>query len=176
MRRVVVTGLEAISPLGVGARHSWKRLIAADSGISSVAELDPKPRWKGLSSTVSGIVPSGGSPEERWRWRPSDWLDASDQKRMPKFAQYAVAASEMALEDAQWKPTGDRDLEMTGVCLGSGIGNLDETYSTVVNYEKDVSSSFARPVPYRTVERAMKAKDLPRRVERRSRPGFPCTS
>ena len=141
MRRVVVTGLGAISPLGVGARHCWRRLIAAESGISSVAELEPATRWKNLPSTVSGIVPSGGSPEDRWRWRAADWLDATDQRRMPKFAQYATAAAEMALEEAQWKPTSAEDLEMTGVCLGSGIGNLDETYTTVVNYEKDVSAS-----------------------------------
>ncbi|KAH8880710.1 3-oxoacyl-synthase 2 [Thozetella sp. PMI_491] len=137
MRRVVVTGLGAITPFGVGARHSWHRLIAGESGITSVAAFEPVARWKGLASTVSGIVPTGDQPGEKWRWRPLDWLDATAARRMPKFAQYAVAATEMALTEARWKPTEAEDCEMTGVCLGSGIGNMNETYDTVVGYEKD---------------------------------------
>jgi 3-oxoacyl-[acyl-carrier-protein] synthase II len=55
---------------------------------------------------------------------------------MALFAQYAVAATHEALEDAGWHPTRQEDLEMTGVCLGSGIGNLDECYNTSVAFEK----------------------------------------
>jgi 3-oxoacyl-[acyl-carrier-protein] synthase II len=74
---------------------------------------------------------------------------------MAQFAQYAMAATEEALEDAAWKPTSHEEREMTvcfrsnhqglhvadqdqGVCLGSGIGNFDEIYDTVVAYEKNV--------------------------------------
>lgn len=55
---------------------------------------------------------------------------------MARFAQYALAASEEALEDAGWRPTAVDQLEATGICLGSGIGNFDEIYDTVVAYEK----------------------------------------
>ncbi|KAI1078446.1 putative 3-oxoacyl--synthase [Whalleya microplaca] len=134
MRRVVVTGLGAITPLGVGVRRSWTRLIAGKSGIVSVAEFEPQKRWRGLTSTVAGVVPTSGTDEGRWR--PDDWLSATDQRRMSTFAQYAVAASEMALEDAAWKPTKQEDLEATGVCLGSGIGNLDDIYSTSLAFEE----------------------------------------
>jgi 3-oxoacyl-[acyl-carrier-protein] synthase II len=57
---------------------------------------------------------------------------------MAKFAQYAMAAAEEALEDAGWKPTTHEQKEVTGVCLGSGIGNFDEIYDTVVAYEQGV--------------------------------------
>ncbi|KAI1502756.1 putative 3-oxoacyl--synthase [Biscogniauxia marginata] len=134
MRRVVVTGLGAITPLGVGARQSWSRLVAGHSGIVSVADFEPQERWRGLTSTVAGIVPRSGTG--KGQWRPDDWLSATDQRRMSTFSQYAVAAAEMALEDAAWKPQKRAELEETGVCLGSGIGNLDEIYSTSVTYEK----------------------------------------
>lgn len=152
LRRVVVTGIGAITPLGVGARRSWRRLLAGDSGIQSISHLEPRSKWKDIPSTVAGLVPtahvllheSGGEADGHQAgvlsglWRPSDWLDAPDQRRMPTFCQYAAAAAEMALDDAGWRPTVQDDLEATGICLGSGIGNLDETYSTSLAYEKDV--------------------------------------
>lgn len=137
MRRVVVTGLGAITPLGVGVRRSWKRLLEGESGIVSTTSIEPRSQWKGLTSTVAGVVPTQGS--DSGVWRSSDWVDATEQRRMSKFTQYAIAATEMALEDAGWKPTNVSDLEATGVCLGSGIGNLDEMYSTSLAYDKDVS-------------------------------------
>ncbi|KAK7428495.1 Mitochondrial beta-keto-acyl synthase [Neonectria magnoliae] len=134
MRRVVVTGLGAITPLGVGVRRTWTRLLAGDSGIVSVAHLEPQTRWRELTSTVAGVVPSG---EGEGRWMASDWLSATEQRRMSKFTQYAVAASSMALEDAGWEPSTQEDLEATGVCLGSGIGNLDEIYETSLSHHQD---------------------------------------
>ncbi|KAI0841790.1 putative 3-oxoacyl--synthase [Hypoxylon sp. FL0890] len=135
MRRVVVTGLGAITPLGVGIRQSWSRLIAGHSGIVSVAGFEPQKRWRELTSTVAGIVPKSGTGEGQWR--PDDWLSAADQRRTSTFTQYAIAATEMALEDAAWKPHNQEDLEATGVCLGSGIGNLDDIYTTSIAYEQD---------------------------------------
>lgn len=129
MRRVVVTGLGAITPLGVGARPTWQRLLAGHSGIVSLAKWEPQEKWKEVTSTVAGVVTE---------WRASDWLDATDQRRMSRFAQYAVAASEMALKEAGWESSHQIDREMTGVCLGSGIGNLADIYSTSLAYEKDV--------------------------------------
>lgn len=151
LRRVVVTGVGAVTPLGVGARRCWRRLLAGESGIQSVSHIEPRSKWKDIPSTVAGLVPTApeldgnhGGPggrragEQSGLWRPSDWLEAPDQRRMSTFCQYAVAAAEMALDDAGWRPTAQDDLEATGVCLGSGIGNLDEIYSTSLAYEKDV--------------------------------------
>ena len=136
MRRVVVTGLGAVTPLGVGIRRTWTRLLAGDCGIVSVASRQPQARWQELTSTVAGIVPAG---HEDGQWRAADWLTASDQRRMSTFTQYAVAASDMALKDAAWNATRLEDLEATGVCLGSGIGNLDEIYETSLAHNADVS-------------------------------------
>jgi 3-oxoacyl-[acyl-carrier-protein] synthase II len=127
MRRVVVTGLGAITPLGVGIRHTWTRLLAGESGIVSVAGRKPADRWKELPSTVAGLVPEG---EGEGQWNASRWLGAAEARRMAKFTQYAMAASDMAIRDAglENSPAGDR--ERTGVCLGTGIGNLEEIYET----------------------------------------------
>lgn len=141
MRRVVVTGLGAVTPLGVGIRRTWTRLLAGDSGITSVTDLEPQDRWRELTSTIAGLVPSG---EGEGKWRASDWLTATDQRRMSKFTQYAIAASDMALKDAEWNPKSEEGLEATGVCLGSGIGNLDEIYETSLAHHKHVSSEPTR--------------------------------
>ncbi|KAF4444590.1 3-oxoacyl-acyl-carriersynthase II [Fusarium acutatum] len=134
MRRVVVTGLGAITPLGVGVRRTWTRLINNECGIVSVADLEPQARWKELTSTVSGLVPSG---DGEGRWRASDWVNANEQRRMSKFTQYAIAASDMALRDSGWEPKNAEQQEATGVCLGSGIGNLDEIYETSLVHHQD---------------------------------------
>ncbi|KAI1183922.1 3-oxoacyl--synthase [Nemania serpens] len=136
MRRVVVTGLGAVTPLGVGVRHTWNRLITGHSGIVSVADLEPQKRWRELTSTVAGIVPKDGSKgNDSSLWRADDWLSAPDQRRMSAFSQYAMAAVEMALDDAAWKPHAKAERQETGVCMGSGIGNLDELYGTSLAYE-----------------------------------------
>lgn len=141
MRRVVVTGLGAITPLGIGARHTWSRLLAGDSGIVSVSHLQPQARWAELPSRVAGLVPLGAASEGGWQ--ASDWVDRSEERRMAKFTQYAVAATEMALKDAGWRPETQEQREMTGVCLGSGIGNLDDVVDTSVAYHNGVSRPFA---------------------------------
>lgn len=130
-----MTGLGAITPLGVGVRTTWNRLLAGDSGITSIAHWEPQQRWRELPSTVSGLVP-------RDEWRPSDWLSATDQRRLPTFVQYAMASAQMALDDAGWHPTRPEDRAMTGVCMGSGIGNLEEMYETSLAFQQDVSFCF----------------------------------
>lgn len=137
MRRVVVTGLGAITPLGVGIRRTWARLLASECGIVSVANHEPLARWKELPSTVAGVVPHGR--KEEGGWQASDWLNKGEERRMAKFTQYAIAATEMALQDAGWRPHTQAEKGMTGVCLGSGIGNLEQLYETSIAYEKSVS-------------------------------------
>ncbi|KAL2188860.1 thiolase-like protein [Thermothelomyces heterothallicus CBS 203.75] len=151
MRRVVVTGLGAVTPLGVGVRRTWRRLLASESGLVSVADRGrdaaERARWRELTSTVAGVVPTAAAAAadddaalSRGRddglWRPADWLDAADERRMSTFAQYAIAAADMALRDAGWRPARDEEREMTGVCLGSGIGNLDELYATSLAFNQ----------------------------------------
>lgn len=149
MRRVVVTGLGAVTPLGVGVKQTWARLLAAESGIVSVAHWEPQKRWKDLTSTVAGVVPKA-NPSASGRgeglWNASDWLTVTDQRRMSLFSQYAAAAADMALDDASWKPTRQEDLEATGVCIGSGIGNLEELYDTALAFEEFVGKILSRRI------------------------------
>jgi len=138
MRRVAVTGLGAITPLGVGVRQIWRRLLASHNGIASVTHLQPESRWAEIPSRVAGLVPVGSVAEGKWQ--TSDWMDKSEERRMAKFSQYAIAATEMAFEDAGWKPTTIEECEMTGICLGSGIGNLDDLVDTSLAFHNGVSS------------------------------------
>ncbi|KAI0167938.1 thiolase-like protein [Pestalotiopsis sp. NC0098] len=134
MRRVVVTGLGAVTPLGVGVRRTWSRLLAGETGIVSVAHSEPQRQWRDLPSTVAGVVPKGNGGEGLWQ--ASDWFTATEQRRTSTFTQYAMAAASEALQDAGWDPKRQEQLEATGVCLGSGIGNLDEIFTTSVTYEQ----------------------------------------
>lgn len=140
MRRVVVTGLGAITPLGVGIRHIWPRLLAGTSGIVSTSSQHPPAQWIELPSRVAGLVPLG--PKEDGGWQASDWLAKGEERRMAKFTQYAIAAAEEALTDSGWRPTSQECKEETGVCLGSGIGNLEDMVKTTLAYQAGVSNIF----------------------------------
>ena len=137
MRRVVVTGLGAITPLGVGIRKTWSRLLASECGIVSVADREPSAQWRELPSKVAGVVPAGSKDD--CKWQASDWIARGEERRFAKFTQFAIAATEMALQDAGWRPQTQDEKEVTGVCLGSGIGNLEELYNTSVAYQQTVS-------------------------------------
>ncbi|EED21941.1 beta-ketoacyl synthase (Cem1), putative [Talaromyces stipitatus ATCC 10500] len=133
MRRVVVTGLGAVTPLGVGIRRTWSRLLDGHCGIVNVA--DRHPRFSEIPAQIAAVVPLGNRKEGGWT--VSEWLNRDEERRMATFAQFAVAATEEALEDAAWRPTSDEQREATGVCLGSGIGNFDQIYDTVVAFENN---------------------------------------
>lgn len=147
MRRVVVTGLGAVSPLAVGVRPTWKRLLAGECGIVSVLEhREPRSQWKGLPSTVAGLVPlgEGGVAGGHHGWRASAWLSAGEQERMPLHTQFAIAASDMALEDSGWRPSTAEEREMSGVSMGSGIGDLEQLFKTSLTFDKGVGSKSNR--------------------------------
>ena len=134
-RRVVVTGLGAITPLGVGIKRTWSRLLAAKSGITSLPEDGSSEKWKGVTSRVAGLVPVTGDGA----WKADEWHSPVEQRRLSKFTQYAMAVSEMALKDAEWTNLSPQDQEMTGVCFGSGIGNLEDMYDSSVAHHQGVS-------------------------------------
>lgn len=125
MRRVVVTGLGAITPLGVGIRRAWTKLLAGESGIVNTLGLQPTDRWKELPSTVAGLVPEGNG---EGLWNATQWLGGDQVRHTSKFGQYAIAASEMALKDAGLEEVPEKDRRRTGVCLGSSVGSLNDVY------------------------------------------------
>ncbi|PVI06424.1 3-oxoacyl-synthase-like protein [Periconia macrospinosa] len=122
MRKVVVTGLGLVTPLGIGVRQTWKRLLDSQCGIQSIKNRGPQ--FAALPSQVAGIIEQG------------DKTLVEEDRRIARFAQYAMAASDMALQDAGWTPQKEEDLEATGVYVGSGIGSLDDMYDTTLAYDK----------------------------------------
>jgi 3-oxoacyl-[acyl-carrier-protein] synthase II len=117
MRRVVITGMGLVTPLGCGVRWCWDRLVAGESGISAITHFDTSD----LPSKIAGLVPKDGSPHS---FNANNWLDPKEQRRMDEFIHFAIAAAEEAITDSRWSPKKNQDLERTGVMVGSGIGGL----------------------------------------------------
>ena len=117
-RRVVVTGMGIACPLGIGAEHVWKRLIAGESGIASIQSFDTTD----LACTIAGQVPVGTRAEGKLDL--SEWVPVKDQKKMDRFIHLAMVAAIDAVEDSGWLPDNEEDRCATGVMIGSGIGGL----------------------------------------------------
>ncbi len=118
MRRVVITGLGMVSPLGCGVEASWKRLIAGESGASRVSEFDVSD----ITCQIACSIPRGTYAEGRYN--PDDWMEPKEQRKVDDFIVYAMAAADQALTDADWHPQSADDRAATGVLIGSGIGGL----------------------------------------------------
>lgn len=123
-RRVVVTGMGIVSPLGVGVDHVWGRLVAGESGISAIQGFDVKD----LPAKVAGQVPAGSRAENRFD--PSEYIPVKEQKKMDRFIQLAYAAAVEAVQDSGWEPEDEPSRERTGVMIGSGIGGLETIQET----------------------------------------------
>ncbi|KAG0370339.1 beta-ketoacyl synthase [Gamsiella multidivaricata] len=135
-RRVVVTGLGLITPLGIGVQQSWSRLIAAECGVVSLKDHPSPsglPGYDSLPSQVGAVVKREGG-QALGGFDSTEWLERGDEKRMALFTQYAIAAAKMAIRDAQWENTTEDEKERTGVCLGSGIGSLDDMAATTLSF------------------------------------------
>ena len=122
MRRVVVTGLGLVTPLGSGVEHVWKRLTNAESGIRGIQNFDVSD----LPSKIAGQVPLGETSEGHFN--ADDYLAARDQRKLDRFIIFGVAAAQQAIEDAGWMPENDENRWRTGVMIGSGIGGLETIY------------------------------------------------
>ena len=130
MRRIVVTGMGLVTPLGAGVDTNWRRLIAGESGLGSIQSFDVSD----LPVKVAAQVPIGG---DEGFFDPERWVPAKDRRKMDDFIVYALGAACEAVEDSGWKPDREEDLERTGVMIGSGIGGLPGIYdASVTLYEK----------------------------------------
>jgi len=118
MRRVVITGLGMVCPLGVGVSHAWGRLVNGESGIRSIQSFDTAD----LSCKIAGQLPPG--QKATGGFDPDEWVEPKDQRKMDRFIVCALAAASEAVEHSGWKPSDDEEFERTGVMIGSGIGGL----------------------------------------------------
>jgi 3-oxoacyl-[acyl-carrier-protein] synthase II len=124
MRRVVVTGMGMVTPLGDGVDTNWRRLIAAESGIRSIQAFDTSD----LATKIAGEVPQGD--KANGHFNVDAYIAPKDQRKLDKFIVFGLAAAEQAVEDSGWKPQDDEGLTRTGVMIGSGIGGLQTIYET----------------------------------------------
>ena len=126
MRRVVVTGLGLVTPLASGVEPSWKRLIAAESGVRSIQTIDVSD----LPSKIAGQVPIGDAANDHFN--ADDYVLPKDQRKMDQFIIYAMGAATQAVKDSGWLPQDEESRERTGVLIGSGIGGLQGIYEASV--------------------------------------------
>jgi 3-oxoacyl-[acyl-carrier-protein] synthase II len=106
-RRVVVTGLGVVSPLGIGVQHSWKQLIGSKSGIISTDELKDSEKYKDIPVKVIGKLPMfEGKIDETptGYYNPLEHFTTHELRRYSPFIQYALIAAKEAINDANWNP------------------------------------------------------------------------
>ncbi|WP_428029619.1 beta-ketoacyl-ACP synthase II [Ancylobacter sp.] len=118
MRRVVVTGLGMVTPLGCGVEITWQRLLAGQSGARRVENFDVSD----LPAKIACQLPRGDGTDGTFN--PDQWMEPKEQRKVDDFIIYAMAAATQALDDADWHPTSYEDQCASGVMIGSGIGGL----------------------------------------------------
>jgi len=130
-KRVVVTGLGAITPIGTGKDNFWNALIAGKNGIGKITRFDPSD----LSARIAGEVPD---------FEPTQFIDKKELKRMDRYTQFAIAASKLAIEDAKLD-TSSIDGDRAGVFIGTGIGGMETLHT---QYEKVFTKGASRISPF----------------------------
>ena len=118
MRRVVVTGMGLVTPLGIGLERNWSSLTAGESGIRAIHSFEVSD----LPAKIAAQVPRGETVSGLFN--ADDWVAPKDQRKMDGFIVFALAAAAQAVEDAGWLPDSEEECERTGVMIGSGIGGL----------------------------------------------------
>ncbi|MCL2538594.1 MAG: beta-ketoacyl-ACP synthase II [Alphaproteobacteria bacterium] len=123
-RRVVITGIGIVSPVGVGIEHAWANILAGKSGIIKLTEE----QYADLPVQIGGRILRGDNPGE---YNPDTIVSPKEQGRIDKFIVYALVATDEALRDANMiEYTGDK--ERVGVNIGSGIGGLSGIYNASI--------------------------------------------
>lgn len=117
LRRVVVTGLGMVTPHGCGVEASWSGILSGVSAAKRIETFDVSD----IAAKIACIIPRGDGAHA---FRPDEWMDSKDQRKVDEFIIFAMAAARQALDDAGWHPSDPEDQAATGVIVGSGIGGL----------------------------------------------------
>ena len=119
MRRVVVTGLGMVTPLGSGVDTTWARILNSESGARRIEHFDVSD----LSCQIACVIPRGDGTNGTFN--PDLWMEPKEQRKVDDFIVYAMAAAGEALNDANWHPSTEEDRCATGTMIGSGIGGIE---------------------------------------------------
>ena len=130
MRRVVVTGMGMLTPLGCGVEPTWQRLIKGESGASKIDRFDVSD----IACKIACSVPRGDGSNATFN--PDLWMEPKDQRKVDEFIVYAMCAARQALDDAGWRPTSYEDQTTTGVLIGSGIGGIEGIAKTAIDLQE----------------------------------------
>jgi len=126
MRRVVVTGLGMVTPLGCGVEPTWRRLLAAESGVKAIERFEVAD----ITSRIAGQIPRGDG--SNGTFNPDQWMEPKEQRKVDDFILYAMCAAKLALDDADWHPREYDDQIVSGVMIGSGIGGVEGIAETAL--------------------------------------------
>ncbi len=138
MRRVVVTGMGMVTPLGAGVEHNWSRITNSDSGIVSIKTFETED----LGAKIAGFVPTkdvdnGASCEVSGIFDPDKAMAPKEQRKVGKFIVFGMGAADEAVEDSGWTPKTEEEKCRTGVLIGSGIGGFEEiAHATITMRDK----------------------------------------
>ena len=117
MRRVVVTGMGLLSPLGLGVEQSWKSLLAGKRGARRIDSFEVDD----LACKIANVIPREGEGA----FDPEAFLEPRELRKIGDFVAYGMVAADQALADAGWKPETEEERCATGVLVGSGIGGIE---------------------------------------------------
>jgi 3-oxoacyl-[acyl-carrier-protein] synthase II len=126
MKRVVVTGMGMLTPLGCGIEATWQRLIKGDSGAKKIDRFDVSD----ISCQIACSIPRGDGSDGTYN--PDRWMEPKEQRKVDEFIVFAMCAARQALDDAGWKPQSYEEQTRTGVLIGSGIGGVERIADTAV--------------------------------------------
>jgi 3-oxoacyl-[acyl-carrier-protein] synthase II len=126
MRRVVITGLGMVTPLGCGVELTWRRLLEGQSGARKIESFDVSD----LPAKIGCSIPRGDHTEGAYN--PDQWMEPKEQRKVDEFIAFAMCAARQALDDAGWRPTSYQDQINTGVMIGSGIGGIEGIAETAI--------------------------------------------
>ncbi|MEQ1888828.1 MAG: beta-ketoacyl-ACP synthase II [Alphaproteobacteria bacterium] len=118
MRRVVVTGMGMVTPLGDGVDVNWRRLLAGQSGAGPITRFDASQMAARIACEVPRGDGSGGT------FNADAYVSPKEQRRMDDFIIYGIAAAKQAMQDSGWKAANEEERCRAGVMIGSGIGGL----------------------------------------------------
>jgi len=130
MRRVVVTGLGMVTPLGCGVEATWSNILAGKSGAVRITDFEVGD----LAAKIACRIPRGDGTNGTYD--PDQWMDPKEQRKVDEFIVFAMAAAKQALDDAGWHPESREDQCATGVMIGSGIGGLGGIYDASITLKE----------------------------------------
>jgi 3-oxoacyl-[acyl-carrier-protein] synthase II len=130
MRRVVVTGLGIVCPLGCGVEATWSGILQGKSGVRKIEKFDVSD----IPCKIAGTVPRGDG--SNGSFNADQWMEPKEQRKVDDFIIFSMSAATQALNDAGWHPESRDDQNSTGVLIGSGIGGIGGIADTAITLKE----------------------------------------